>query len=135
MQAHVKLVGPVRNDQLNTWYNAADVSCLASSSEGWPNVLLESMACGTPVVVTNLPGMTDIVTSPKLGFLVERTVPALAKGLADALTYDWDRTVLVRHASSRSWDCVAAEFEEFLARRLGTIRSGSSRAQDARAQP
>ncbi len=46
----VRFAGFLPNDQLFQWYSAADVLILASSREGWPNVLLESMACGTPVV-------------------------------------------------------------------------------------
>ena len=48
----VTFAGQRPNDQLKTYHSAADVLLLASSREGWPNVLLESMACGTPVVAT-----------------------------------------------------------------------------------
>jgi glycosyltransferase involved in cell wall biosynthesis len=56
VETQVTLVGSVPNDQLRYWYSAATVSCLASSREGWANVLQESMACGTPVVATRVWG-------------------------------------------------------------------------------
>jgi len=50
----VVFAGSRPNEELNLWYSAADVSCLVSSREGWPNVVLESLACGTPVLATGL---------------------------------------------------------------------------------
>jgi glycosyltransferase involved in cell wall biosynthesis len=65
----VTFAGQRPNDQLKTYYSAADVLLLASSREGWPNVLLESMACGTPVVATRVNGTPEIVTVPQSGRL------------------------------------------------------------------
>ena len=65
---------PFRHKELCLWYNAADLFCLASEREGWPNVLFESLACGTPVVATKVGGIPEILRSEKLGILVERNV-------------------------------------------------------------
>ena len=78
----VRFVGQIANDQLSTWYSAADVLILCSSREGWANVLLESMACGTPVVATNIWGTPEVVSTPAAGRLMsERTAPALCESL------------------------------------------------------
>jgi len=114
----VFLPGKCPNEELRAWYSAADVSCLTSSREGWPNVLLESLACGTPVVATAVWGVPEVISSPMLGTLVQPSVPAIADGLKQALAACWDRDALVAHARSRTWRVVAAELEAFLEERL-----------------
>ena len=57
------------------FYAAADVLVLASTREGWANVLLESMACGTPVVASNIPGNPEVVQRPEAGLVVKRNTP------------------------------------------------------------
>jgi len=114
----VHLPGKVPNEELRWWYSAADVSCLVSSREGWPNVLLESLACGTPVVATSVWGVPEVITSAALGILVEQNVPAIAAGLMEALATPWDREALIAHARSRTWSVVAEELETFLEERL-----------------
>ena len=68
----VIFAGQQPNDRLKTYFSAADVTVLASSREGWANVLLESMACGTPVVATRVNGTPEVVASPVAGRLAER---------------------------------------------------------------
>lgn len=105
----VILAGPRKNDELPLWYNAADVMCLASSKEGWANVLLESMACGTPVVATNVWGTPEVVCDPAYGVLVDRTPESIAGGLARALDATWDRQRITAYARTHSWHDVAAK--------------------------
>ena len=120
MRDRVFLTGPQPNEQLNFWYSAADVSCLASSREGWPNVLLESMACGTPPVATRVWGTPEVITSPELGIMVEQSADSIASGLEIALTRDWNRQKIAQYARQRTWDVVAAEVEEFFHAKLQT---------------
>jgi glycosyltransferase involved in cell wall biosynthesis len=119
----VCLVGARPNEGLKDWYSAADVSCLASAREGWPNVLLESLACGTPVVATRVGGAAEVIVSAELGVLVEQSVSAIAQGLERALAQPWDRDHLVQYARSRTWDVVAREIEEFLLSRIALGQS------------
>jgi teichuronic acid biosynthesis glycosyltransferase TuaC len=114
LQDRVFLVGSKPNEELRNWYSAANISCLASSREGWANVLLESLACGTPVVATRVWGAPEVLTSPELGVLVDQGVQPIAEGLEKALWKSWDREVLVRYAASRTWNLVAKEVEDFL---------------------
>lgn len=106
----VTLVGAVPNDQLARWYSAADVLVLASSREGWPNVLLESMACGTPVVATAVGGVPEIVQTSVAGRIVpERTAAALA-GAVDALLRNRASRERVRHyAEGFSWERTSSD--------------------------
>ena len=47
--------------------SAADVFCLASSTEGWPNVVNEALACGTPVVATDVGAVRQMIVSDQYG--------------------------------------------------------------------
>ncbi len=125
LQDEVVLLGAVANDQLKYWYNAADVSCLASSREGWANVLLESFACGTPVVATRIWGTPEVVVSEEFGLLVEQNVEAIADGIQSALKRSWDRERIAAFAHRRSWDVVAEEVECCLLRVAGATTSST----------
>jgi len=114
LQEHVFLLGNRPNEELPLWFGAADLSCLMSSREGWPNVISEALACGTPVLATRIGGIPEIVTSPELGIFVERDVDSIAAGLEQALIKSWNREEIARRSRSRSWDTVAAEVEAFL---------------------
>jgi teichuronic acid biosynthesis glycosyltransferase TuaC len=114
LESQVTLVGSVPNEQLRYWFSAAKVGCLVSSREGWPNVLQESMACGTPVLATRVWGSPEIVVSEELGLLVEQDVQKIAVALESAVTRDWDRKHISQEAAKRTWQVVAAEVEQFL---------------------
>ena len=106
--------GEVDNQQLREYYSAADVSCLPSRNEGWPNVVLESLACGTPVVATRVGSVPEILNRPEFGIVVDPTVESIHSGLRTALARSWRSENLVAYARTRTWDNVAAGMEEFL---------------------
>jgi glycosyltransferase involved in cell wall biosynthesis len=87
---------------------AADLVTLPSHSEGQPNVLIEALACGRPVVASDVGGIPEIVDDACGHLVPPGDVDALAAALADALGRDWDEAALSRRFS-RSWDAVAAE--------------------------
>ncbi|OPX94110.1 MAG: Glycogen synthase [Syntrophorhabdus sp. PtaB.Bin027] len=70
IQEYVQFVGKVPHEKVLTFMQNADVFVLPSLSEGLPNVLLEAMACGLPIVATNVGGIPDIITNGVNGFLV-----------------------------------------------------------------
>ncbi len=101
----VTFLGRVPHDQLAKIYSAADALVLASSREGWPNVLLEAMACGTPVIASNISGTPEIVAAPAAGILMEERTP---DGLANAVRKLFenlpDRSTTREYAEQFSWD-------------------------------
>jgi teichuronic acid biosynthesis glycosyltransferase TuaC len=110
----ITFAGEVDNQQLRHYYSAADVSCLPSRNEGWPNVVLESLACGIPVVATRVGSVPEILNRPELGIIVDPTVEGIHSGLRTALGRSWSPENLVAYAHTRTWDNVAAGMEEFL---------------------
>jgi glycosyltransferase involved in cell wall biosynthesis len=105
VQDRVRFLGSVPQPELPRYYGAADALVLASSREGWANVLLESMACGTPVVASNVWGTPEVVTAPAAGVLMKERS---AQGLVDAvrqLRADYpDHAATRRYAEGYSWD-------------------------------
>src|SRR6476660_4386343 len=95
VEDRVFLVGSRANEELKFWYSAADLSCLVSSREGWPNVVLESLACGTPVLATGLWGVPEILVSPELGIMVTQETDSIAEGLGKSLSRKWDREAIL----------------------------------------
>lgn len=90
--------------ELARWYSAADMLVLCSSREGWANVLLEAMACGTPVLATSIPGTVEVVADPVAGrLLAERDAAALVAGARALLENYPDRTAVRNYAEGFDW--------------------------------
>lgn len=101
----VRFEGQQPNERLQTYYSAANVLVLASSFEGWANVLLEAMACGTPVVATRVNGTPEVVTQAVAGRMADvRDVPHLLAALRDLLAHFPDRSAVRRYAEAFSWE-------------------------------
>lgn len=100
----VLFLGALSQIELNAWFQASDVSVLASSREGWANVLLESMASGTPVVATRVWGTPEVVQTPSAGVLVERNPQDIANGIKAILEKDKTRSETRRYAEQFSWE-------------------------------
>jgi glycosyltransferase involved in cell wall biosynthesis len=118
LQDRVLLPGKRPNDELPQWFNTAEVSVLTSEREGWPNVLTESLACGTPVVATRVGGVPEILHSLQLGIVVDQTVDGVADGLERALLTKWDREVISKQTRARTWSTVAGEVEGVFSEQL-----------------
>lgn len=104
----VTFTGALPQSELTQWYGAADALVLASSREGMANVLLECMACGTPVVATAVGGTPEIVTDRKVGRLVaERTADELCNALIRVLAEPADRAAIRQHAETFGWSAVS----------------------------
>jgi glycosyltransferase involved in cell wall biosynthesis len=101
----VRLLGPRPHAELPALYGAADALVLASSREGWANVLLEAMACGTPVVASNIPGNPEVVREAAAGVIAEVNTP---HGFATAVQRLFaalpDRAATRAYAERFGWD-------------------------------
>ena len=101
----VHWAGVVPQTELKWWYNAADALALCSSREGWANVLLEAMACGTPVIATNIWGTPEVVSTPAAGLLMtQRNAQSLAQAWRQLMASLPSREDTRLHAEMFSWD-------------------------------
>jgi teichuronic acid biosynthesis glycosyltransferase TuaC len=100
----VSFIGVLSQEELSIQYGSADALILASGSEGWPNVLLESMACGTPVIATRVGGTPEIVSTPEAGLLMhERTPQALVDAVQALRARYPSRDATRRYAERFDW--------------------------------
>ncbi len=100
----VRWLGTLSQQQLARHYAAADITLLVSKIEGMPNVLLESLACGTPVIATNVGGSGEIVNAPIAGTLIEeRTGAAVADAVRKLQLAAHERAAVRRHAEQFGW--------------------------------
>lgn len=123
LQGRVILVGGVSNEDLGTWFSAADVSSLVSSREGWPNVVTESIACGTPVVAARVGGISEIIRSPEMGLFVDRAPECIAEGIETALQRPWQRKEISEQIRKRTWSRVAEETENYFRECVAEVRA------------
>jgi glycosyltransferase involved in cell wall biosynthesis len=136
----VRFAGYVPQDQTAAWYRSADVFALSSDFDNSPNVVLEAMACGLPIVATDVGGLREYVTPPANGLL---TTKGEAGSFADALlTYlaDPDRARVTgqhnRHdavtrfswatSAARMRDVYTRVIDEFAGRRPRSVQAVAS---------
>ena len=118
LSRRIVFTGRCPHNDIPIWMNAADIFCLPSLNEGCPNVVLEALACGTPVVASRVGGIPDMITSPEQGIL---TAPRDSKGLAKAIEQMVNkadnkpgRTAVFK----RSWSDTARELQQILTQAL-----------------
>ncbi len=106
----IQLLGRRNPDEIAELLNAAKLFVLASRSEGWSNAIVEALACGCPVVATDVGGNREIVNDLALGMLAPLGDPAaLVEMMCQALEKDWDRKAIAEAGAQRDWQQVARE--------------------------
>jgi glycosyltransferase involved in cell wall biosynthesis len=112
---NVRFMGAYPSEQLKVPLSAADLFVLATANEGWANVFLEAMACGLPVITTEVGGNKEVVNDSSLGTVVPFGDPdALLAALIQGLETAWDRPLIIQYARENSWDSrVKILVEEF----------------------
>lgn len=94
----IKLVGWIPHDKLSDYLNDLKLVVLPSYTEGLPNIMLEAMACNTPVLATPVGAIPDIITDSETGFIMEDNSPAcVAENVMRALKHP-DLEMIIENA-------------------------------------
>ncbi|MEP7350023.1 MAG: glycosyltransferase [Sphingorhabdus sp.] len=104
VEDRVTFMGSVAHDDLPALYAAADVMALVSESEGLANAWVEALACGTPVVASDVGGIRELVKSPDAGRIVDRNVSAIVAAAQDLLANPPPRAAVAASVAQFSWD-------------------------------
>lgn len=129
VRERVSFLANMPQQQLRHAYAAADVLLLTSTREGWPNVVLESLACGTPVLATDVGAVREMLTVPQAGRVVEgREAAAVAAGVAALLQAQPDRGAVRRHAERFDWASIARGQMDVFARAIAGYRHARNTA-------
>lgn len=115
LQDRVRLLGPLPHADLPGLFAAADVMALPSAAEGLANVWVEALACGTPIVITDVGGAREVVDRPAAGRLVERTPEAIAEGIRAVLASPSSQEEVAQAAKPFTWERNSEALHEHLA--------------------
>jgi glycosyltransferase involved in cell wall biosynthesis len=109
----VRFLGSVPHDDLPALFAAADVMALVSSSEGLANAWVEALACGTPIVASDVGGIRELLKTPEAGRIVAQDPAAIAAAIADILASPPSREAVSANVSAFSWDENARQLAAF----------------------
>jgi teichuronic acid biosynthesis glycosyltransferase TuaC len=124
LRDRVRLLGSRPHAELPALYGAADASVLSSSREGWANVLLESMACGTPVVASPIWGNPEVVRAPAAGVITRENSPAgIVEGVRQLFVAGVSREATRAYAEPFSWDETTSGQLALFRGVLGSVRA------------
>jgi len=102
---HIRFLGSLKPEELSLPLSAADAFILSSSNEGWANVILEAMACGTPVIASDVGGNAEVVNSDELGYIVPfGDHQKLLQAIQKALLKNWSIATLTQYAQDNHWN-------------------------------
>ena len=122
----VRFVGALARAEVPPFLAGAALMCLVSQKEGWPTVIFESLACGTPVLATAVGGIPEALRDPNLGTLIPADIAPdkLAVQIQAALDRRWDHAAIRQHALHYSWQALASRIVE-LYKKLISAKSAS----------
>ena len=121
----VIFAGPQPYERIPDYFRAADAGVLASYREGCPNVVLESLACGRPVVATDVGAVPDLMNEQQGRIVPVQNVQALTVALREVLNQDWSDKAIRHSPAVRSWDEVAGQVFSILAGCVGRRQPGA----------
>jgi teichuronic acid biosynthesis glycosyltransferase TuaC len=110
----VRLLGPQPHEALPALLAAADVGVLVSASEGLANAWVETLACGTPLVLSDVGGARELVDRPEAGRIVAREPEAIAEGVRAVLAAPSDPGAIRATAARFTWEANAAALRQHL---------------------
>lgn len=116
----VYFAGSIDHDLLPVILSASDAMVLPTLNEGLANAWVEALACGTPVITTDVGGVRELVTSDLAGRIVERTPEAIASGVKSLLTNKPNRQAVAATVEHFSWQTNGSELADHFARLIAS---------------
>ncbi len=110
----VHLLGGMPHKELCRWITASNLVALPSHNEGVPNVLLEAMASGKPVVASRVGGIPEVVKSIAGILVPPRDGRALERALVQAIQREWDSDAISKSVEGYNWDKNAQQLYDLL---------------------
>lgn len=126
LDSNVRFLGRKTHEELALWMSALDVFCLPSRQEGCPNVVLEALASGRPVVASRVGGVPEILGDSAGALVAPEDPAALAAGIQAALERGWDAEALRASVEYLSWDAVGRRHAEILRAVLAEARESTA---------
>ncbi len=116
LSASVKLIGAVPHEQLDQWFSKSHALILPSYREGVPNVIMEALATGTPVVATKVGGIPEVIKNKVNGILLNDYQPdSIYKGIRKLMDETWSGEDILKSVESYTWGNTSVQF-------LGTFK-------------
>lgn len=115
----VHFLGALPHATIARWLAAADVLCLPSRSEGLANAWVEALACGTPIVITDVGGATELIDRPEAGYIVEPDVDAVAAAIHDLIQHPRDPHAVRATVERFTWTANRDALYAYLCRLIG----------------
>lgn len=110
LENSISFLGQLSREEVALWMAVSDGVCLPSRREGLPNVILEALASGLPVVASRVGGVPELLNKEN-GIMVEPENPqALAEGIVKLFTTEWNRTRIYSSVKHRTWKSVAQQY-------------------------
>ena len=135
LHSRVTFVGNRLHDELPDWYRAADCTVLPSRSEGLPNVLRESLACGTPFVASDVGGVCEIADETSSIVVPADDPDALAQAIVQGFS-TWGSHPLMDYSSRfLTWSESAASLVRILRSAISAFRKDFSRREESPHEP
>jgi teichuronic acid biosynthesis glycosyltransferase TuaC len=125
LETRISLANSCSSEEVAQWLAASNVLALASYAEGSPNVILEALSCGRPVIGTNVGGIPDMINEECGILIAPGDVPALADAIEESIRRNWDEQLIAKQFR-RGWDHVADEYfticEQAVQNRCGNMQ-------------
>jgi teichuronic acid biosynthesis glycosyltransferase TuaC len=118
LENRILFVGNQPHSELRYWLGACDLFCLPSLNEGMPNVVLEALACGRPVVATDVGAIPVLLSESNGNLIPPAQADSLARALHDSFNRQWHVSTIVASISQFCWEKSASEYFKVISKSI-----------------
>ncbi len=107
---HVFFMGNIEHEEIIKWMAACNYFCLPSLREGCPNVVLEALSCGRPVIASRVGAIPDIVNENTGVLFIPDDIDSMTTGFEKAFNKTWNEKVISNSVTELSWENAAEKY-------------------------